>query len=467
MSDQRAKILPDAFISQMENLLGKAEVMAFLESLYEYPPVSIRLHSKKASAGSILEDRVPWCPWGRYLPERPLFTLDPEYHAGAYYVQEAASMFIWQVMEQMFQDNNDVKILDLCAAPGGKSTLIASYLHGRGLLVSNEVIKNRSQILRQNIIREGWPNMVVTCNDPADFKVLGSHFDAVFVDAPCSGEGMFRKDPNSVSHWSTDAVHQCTMRQKRILSDILPVVKPGGYIIYSTCTYNEEENIRQVSWMIKTHSLKSIPLDISPFSGIIPVYLEDCVGYQFLPHRTRSEGFFIAVLQKNNEEYSPPNVKPRKSILHATKEEMGYFKSWNYDNGLGIYKNHLSRLMFFPDKYIADAEKLLNSLYVVHCGLEIGAFKGKDLVPSHELAYMSDAKKYFNNWKVNREEALRFLKKEISETTNPAIGWQLVTFNGNGLGWVKNLGTRLNNYLPQEYIIRMSLDNPGAGSSPT
>ncbi len=462
MSENMAQNLPEEFIAQMESLLGKSELVAFLESLRTQAPVSIRLHPLKNSAFASVEDKVAWCPLGRYLNERPVFTLDPDYHSGAYYVQEAASMCIWQAMEQMIQNTDDVKILDLCAAPGGKSSLIAAYLKGQGLLVSNEVIKSRSQILRQNIVREGWSNIIATCNDPADFKVLGSYFDVVFVDAPCSGEGMFRKDKNAIGHWSIDAVQQCTMRQKRILSDIFPVVKPGGYIVYSTCTFNEEENIRQVSWMTKAHALKSIPMDISHFSGIIPMYLDECIGYQFLPHRTRSEGFFISILQKGNEEQSSSNIKPKKTIMRATKEEQSYFKSWNINKLNGIYKNHLSKLMFFPEKYVADAEKMLSSHYVIHCGLEIGAIKGIDLVPSHELAYFPETKNFFNVWQVSKGEALKFLKKDISDTSNLTPGWQLVCYGGNGIGWIKNIGTRLNNYLPQEYAIRMSLNNLGA-----
>ena len=279
--------LPSAFTQRMHRLL-QTETDRFLDVLQKAAPVSIRFNTAKlAPAGvrcSAWEGMRPvkWCPEGLYLDKRPLFTLDPYLHGGGYYVQEASSMFLSYILKQLLK-GEAVRVLDLCAAPGGKSTLLASQLPDGSLLVSNEVIRSRAVILKENLIKWGRDHVVITQNDPADFKKLNQAFDLILVDAPCSGEGMFRKDREAIEEWSEANLHLCRERQKRIISDIWDSLKPGGYFIYSTCTYNPEENERIVEWIQEKWGAESIKIE-HPFPEITaaetPLY-----GYRFYPHK--------------------------------------------------------------------------------------------------------------------------------------------------------------------------------------
>ncbi|MDE5701230.1 MAG: RsmB/NOP family class I SAM-dependent RNA methyltransferase, partial [Bacteroides sp.] len=258
--------LPVSFVDYTRSLLGDAEYGRLSEALSAEQPVSIRLNEAKYPVASspLSGDgscRVPWTSAGFYLSRRPTFTFDPLFHAGCYYVQEASSMFVEQALRQ-YMSTAPVVALDLCAAPGGKSTHVRSLLPEGSLLVANEVIRNRSQILAENLTKWGHPDVVVTNNDPADFAPLTSFFDVILTDVPCSGEGMFRKDPVAVNEWSPENVDVCWQRQRRILSDIWPCLKPGGLLVYSTCTYNTKEDEENIRWMRDTFGAEILPLDI-------------------------------------------------------------------------------------------------------------------------------------------------------------------------------------------------------------
>ena len=286
--------LPADFVAQVQSLLGVAETQSLEDALQGDAVVSIRLNRGKVPAMPLPGEPVAWCPSGCYLPERPSFTFDPLFHAGGYYVQEASSMFVSWVLRHCVGDR-PVRMLDLCAAPGGKSTLACDALPDGSILVANEVMRNRVQVLGENLIKWGHPGVVVTHADPADFTPLGPLFDIILVDAPCSGEGMFRKDPVAVDEWSLDNVDLCVRRQRRILSDILPCLKPGGLLLYSTCTYNHRENEENVRWLRDEWGMEvlSVP-EVRPEWGILGNLLpgEDFPVYRFLPHRVRGEGFF-------------------------------------------------------------------------------------------------------------------------------------------------------------------------------
>ncbi|MCB0819781.1 MAG: RsmB/NOP family class I SAM-dependent RNA methyltransferase, partial [Bacteroidetes bacterium] len=243
--DQVKEFLRQIASELSDETLPQAE--RFVSIIDNPAPISIRLHPRKA--GNDLfnnEERVPWCQAGRYLPERPQFIFEPEFHAGAYYVQEASSMSIDAVLHELFAGNRNIKVLDLCGAPGGKSTLLASFLNSEGILVSNEVIRSRAFILKENMDKWGFANVIVSNNDPRDFKRLPDYFDLIVCDAPCSGSGMFRKDPETASHWSEQAVEHCAMRQSRIIEESWNALKPGGIFIYSTCSYSEAEDEEQI-----------------------------------------------------------------------------------------------------------------------------------------------------------------------------------------------------------------------------
>lgn len=241
---------PEAFKQRVENdpFLGTP----LLEALNQTAPVSVRLHPLKQKAALTFSEKIAWCEHAFYLKERPSFTLDPLFHAGCYYPQEAGSMVLDTVLKQLDLPS-EPSILDLCAAPGGKSTLIASFLNNNGLLVSNEVIQARARILTENTTKWGYTNTVVTNNDPKDFERLNEFFDVIVVDAPCSGEGMFRKDLKARDEWSEENVQICSSRQKRIVMDVWDSLKPGGFLIYSTCTFNSAENEDTISWLSLIH----------------------------------------------------------------------------------------------------------------------------------------------------------------------------------------------------------------------
>ncbi|GAE23940.1 tRNA and rRNA cytosine-C5-methylases [Bacteroides pyogenes JCM 10003] len=297
--------LPASFINDIRSLLGDGEFENFAAALRETPPASIRMNRDKPLCGggrAESRERVPWAAHGYYLDERLTFTFDPLFHAGVYYVQEASSMFVGQALRQYV--TKPVVMLDLCAAPGGKSTHARSVLPEGSLLVSNEVIRNRSQVLAENLTKWGHPDVVVTNNDPADFSALPHFFDVILADVPCSGEGMFRKDAAAVDEWSPENVEICRQRQQRIVADIWPCLKPGGLLVYSTCTYNIKEDEENVRWIRRELGAESLPLDICPEWGITGNLLpgDEAPVFRFLPHRTKGEGLFLAVLRKPAEE---------------------------------------------------------------------------------------------------------------------------------------------------------------------
>ncbi len=289
--------LPSEFIERTRLLMGETECNALCQALQTDSPVSIRTNSGKKSPIPPQAQNVPWTEKGFYLNRRPAFTFDPLFHAGYYYVQEAASMFIAQVIRRYV--NRPVVMLDLCAAPGGKSTLVRDELPEGSMLVANEVMRTRSQVLAENLIKWGNPEVIVTNNDPADFTPLGPLFDVVLTDVPCSGEGMFRKDEKAVSEWSPEAVDLCWKRQRRIVADIWPCLKPGGILIYSTCTFNREENEDNVAWIASNLGAEVLPVNTEAEWGITGNLTgEEFPVYRFLPHHTSGEGLFVAVLRK-------------------------------------------------------------------------------------------------------------------------------------------------------------------------
>lgn len=278
--------LPEAFVNRTKNLLGN-EYQELVKALELVPPTSIRANNKIDYQPS--EEHVTWCESGFYLNERPLFTADPLFHAGVYYVQEASSMFLVQAIKQHFPEAQTV--LDLCAAPGGKSTLLSQTLPESSLLVSNEIIRSRAYILAENLIKWGNPNVVVTNNDPKDFDTLSGFFDAIVIDAPCSGEGMFRKDAGAIEEWSEYNVKLCAERQRQIVSSVWDALKTDGILVYSTCTFNREENEENVRWICEELGADLLNIDLH---GNEDITVSD-FGYRFYPHKTKGEGFFMSV----------------------------------------------------------------------------------------------------------------------------------------------------------------------------
>ncbi len=454
-------ILPPSFMRGLASKIGEEAFDQLVEALSQPPTTSIRIQPTKYHEHHGPSAKVPWCPLGIYLNERPIFTLDPSFHAGCYYVQEASSMFLWHVLESLqLKDKSTVRILDLSAAPGGKSTLILSWLKGAGMLCANEVIKNRAYTLRYNISKEGYDNVIVTNNDPADFKHLENFFDIILVDAPCSGEGMFRKDPNAIHEWSEDNVDLCSSRQKRIVSDIIPLLKPEGHLIYSTCTFNNHENIDNVHWMANRYNLDSCKVVIEKEWDIVEERKDNVFGYQFYPHKIRGEGFFIAVLQNNKPETinSHHQRKGNKSMMKAEKKVTALAADWISPTSGQYMTDKGQNVHFIPSHMVEFAEMIDSGLRIIYCGLTIGTLNKTIIIPDHALAFYSYLSPSINKADLNKEQALKFLKKELSEVDTLHKGWVLATYQGYGIGWFKNLGNRINNYLPNEHRILMKID---------
>jgi len=445
-------MLPVEFIESMHQQLGK-ESGLLLKALEGEPVTSIRLNTKlDVLTFDCDTDEVPWHIDGYYLSGRPSFTLDPLFHAGCYYVQEASSMFIQQALEQ-YVDPSSI-VLDLCAAPGGKATLISEYLGSDGLLLANEVNRQRVFILSENIQKWGNGNTVVTHNTPAEFGDKCKHlFDAMLVDAPCSGEGMFRKDEQARAEWSPRAVKQCAERQRSILMDVWDALKPGGILIYSTCTFNEEENEKNVEWAAETLGADVLPLDYEPEWGIV----ESNYGYHFYPHRTKGEGFYLCVLRKRDDEIlDPVKIKaPKKENPLPHPEYMPVMRSWlqHPDDWAVRYSDRFATA--YPMKYKEIIDWFATQLTCISTGFGLGEERGRGIAPQHSLSMLKDLRKEaFPMIALTREQALSYLRTEALNLANVPLGLVLLTYEDVPLGFAKNVGNRLNNLYPNEWRIR-------------
>ena len=443
---------PKDFEARMIEALA-GDWTAFAASHEQPSPVSIRLNPGKPSR--TYSQAVPWTKHGFYLADRPSFTLDPLFHAGCFYVQEASSMFLEQVMLQTTDLKAPLNILDLSAAPGGKSTHLLSLMNKDSLLVSNEVIRSRANILSENIQKWGHDNVIVTNNDPNDFQRLSGFFDVIVVDAPCSGEGLFRKDHEAMEHWSTDNVNLCARRQKRILEDVWPSLKEGGILIYSTCTYNHSENEENLIWLRSQRDASTVPLVLNSQWNIEARDYDGVHGYRFYPHRVEGEGFFIAVMRKTQPE-KEILTRRHTSLVQPEKKLIPLLTSWitlSQEKLLFII-NGLIR--FFPQSKINELELIMKNLYIIHAGTAIASVKHDKLVPEHAVALSLYIEK--NNVAtipLELDQALQFLRKEALPVESTQRGFALVTYNHMPLGWVNILANRLNNLYPSEWRIRM------------
>ena len=442
------------FVNRTEALFGKELYARFAQALDVEPVVSIRYNEQKLAPVDELK-MVPWASLGRYLSSRPVFTADPLFHAGCYYVQEASSMFVEQVVKQYV--HAPVRALDLCAAPGGKSTHLLSLLPNGSMLVSNEPMPLRAQILAENVAKWGNPSSVVTKNMPADFARFNDFFDFMLVDAPCSGEGMFRKEPKAVEQWSVSNVEMCARRQKDILSDVWPSLRPGGLLVYSTCTYNSEENEQNVRWIVDELGAEVLELNVSSDWGVTGSLTKDKQPvYRFIPGATEGEGFFLAVLRKNGD---GTLAQPRQQRLQqASAKIKGEVEKYLMSPELFEFVQNGDVVTAMPKEHAAAMVALQQKMHVLHCGVPVATIKNNKLLPIHSLAMsISLRKEAFNVVDLELEQALMYLHRETLTLPSQPIGYLLLTYNNVPIGFVKNIGNRANNLYPAEWRIRKNL----------
>jgi 16S rRNA C967 or C1407 C5-methylase (RsmB/RsmF family)/NOL1/NOP2/fmu family ribosome biogenesis protein len=419
---------------------------------------SVRVNPSKVKSDPALlfpgSEKVPWSSMGYYLPSRPYFTFDPRLHAGAYYVQEPSSMFLEVCLRQTSDLSKQLKVLDLCAAPGGKSTLIQSVISFDSLLVSNEVIKTRVGVLVENLSKWGGANVIVTNNDPRDFSNLENYFDVLVVDAPCSGSGLFRRDANAIDEWSPETVHTCSLRQQRILADAYPCLKQGGVLIYSTCSYSAEEDEEIGDWLLLNYKVHSIKLDVPAELNIVETKSNGgAFGYRFFPDRLRGEGFYISCFIKNDGEGTSYLKARRGKVMAASAAEKKLVLRWVEESSFMNFYYVGEEIFAFPAALENDLLVIKNNLHVKKAGITVGKLARNEVLPAHELAVSGIANKKLFTISLKKDEALQYLRKEEVKISTAHRGWAIVEFEGFPLGWVKVLGNRTNNYYPKEWRI--------------
>jgi NOL1/NOP2/fmu family ribosome biogenesis protein len=365
-------------------------------------------------------------------------------------------MFLEEAIRQSIDLSQPLRVLDLCAAPGGKSTLLQSVISDKSILVSNEVIKSRVTVLSENIIKWGAANVVVTNNDPKDFQRLQGYFDLIVVDAPCSGSGLFRKDPRAVNEWSEQSVEMCCHRQQRILADILPTLKDGGTLIYSTCSYSPMEDEDISDWLINDFGLESISFQLKNEWNIIETTasISKAKGYRFYPDKLKGEGFFIAAFRKENLtglEKRDLNIKGKSERL--TSKEIEVVKPWidKWDDFFFIKQKE--QVIAVPLNLEKDLAILQSALYIKKAGVKLGVIIRSELIPDHELALSNIINPLIAGIEVDKSTALEYLRKQEINIESNYKGWVLLTYQHIKLGWIKLLSNRINNYYPKEWRI--------------
>ncbi len=446
-------ILPEDFTTYTSNLFGAELWNKFLDAMQEQPPVSIRLNPFKYDAATMPlpaeEDcGVEWCPEGRYLKIRPQFTLDPLLHAGAYYVQEAASMYVSDVVRRHADMSTPLRVLDLCAAPGGKTTAVRSVLPEGSLLITNEPMRPRANILMENVQKFGNPDVIVTNNYAIDYQKSGLQFDIIIADVPCSGEGMFRKDAGAIEEWSVQNVKKCAALQREIIDDIMPCLRDGGLLIYSTCTFNAHEDEENVDYIVDNWDMERLDTR------------------HFIPGETRTEGLFMAAMRKSGEAQNLMKASADKKKDKKQKKGKQFkqqpvagaklLSEWLADDTAFDICMLGGRVVAVKKAWRNVFDIAESKLRVMHAGVELGEQKGKDIIPSESLALSTSLNRQaFPMAELDLTTAIAYLRHEpIMLSADTPRGYVVVTYRSLPLGFVKNLGNRTNNLFPQEWRIR-------------
>ena len=453
-----------AFRKYLAQVVGEGNLSAVLDALSGEPSVSVRINPAKVGSpteifGNLVSGPVEWNRHAAFLSERPAFTLDPLIHAGAYYVQDSSAMFpgkaFRDVLDKVLESGIiSPKVLDLCAAPGGKTTDISASLResckGGYLLISNEIMKQRAAVLADNAAVWGDPSVVVTSVDPKAFGTLPGFFDIIVADVPCSGEGMFRKDDEAVSQWSEENVALCQARQRRIVADVWPSLAEGGFLVYSTCTFNNLENDDNVKWICSEFGAEIIGIDSC---GLLRT---EC-GVSLVPGFVRGEGQYCAVLRKTSPSAGTAACSGRQQDRWQKLPEAhaSIIRPLLDEEMAMIVKD--GRIVAVPE-YVRCVLPMLEPLRPLARGLAVGMFKGKDFIPDADLALsLSLRRGAFNEFEVNRETALSFLHRDPVRLPDAERGILLLVYRGLPIGFVKNLGNRCNSLHPLHRRIRMDI----------
>lgn len=445
-------MFPAAFVKSLESILSGQEVTALLEALQMPAPVSIRVNNQKKASKPVAALVVPWCENGYYLPERPLFAADPAFHAGYYYVQEAGSMVVGSIVKNLLSTLSEpAVVMDLCAAPGGKSTHLASVLRNGDMLVANEVIGTRTPILAENLCKWGAANHIVTKADASRFGNSDARFDIVVADVPCSGEGMFRKDPAAISEWSENNVKLCAERQQRIITDIWPAIAPGGYLIYSTCTFNTAENEDNVNKLVQALGANIVQPD---FLGGDAFYSLQEGMYRALPHKTQAEGFFVAVMQKTG--VAPKSKSPAKYRIKAIPvSPAGLPKNIHaVETPQGLWGMRIQN----PEEW----HQLLAELPGIYAaGTPMGqVFHGK-WKPDTAVALLQGLENAeWPELRLTDAEVMAYLRREALPNPERREGLHRVMWNDVSVGFVNANRHQWNNLWPMEWRLRMQANEP-------
>ena len=449
------RILPILLAERLRRQL-EAEFKDFEVALQQDPVTAVRLNPAKPYQLPWPTHPLSWHPHARWLETRPAFTMDPGIHAGAYYVQDPATMTIYPAIRDLFR-GPPVRVLDLCAAPGGKSTLLADLLRPQDLLIANEITPQRYHILHENLSKWGLPNVVTTSVSPDNLaKSLGAVFDIILVDAPCSGEGMIRKEPVALSQWNPGLITQCALRQNNILDAAWSLLAPGGTLIYSTCTFNPEENIDQVTRILRNQqdAKSGVHGRTILLPEVVVIEQGNAYGFQCWPHRIRGEGFFFSILQKEGDRAQSLSWKSAKILEKPGSMEVKKISMLVDTEPSELVKNQQSGMIYaVPSHHIPFVDTLIKQVVKAEPVAAIGNFLKDQFIPHPALALSANDQSVLPDLEMDLEATLFFLSHQSIPRSQPA-GWYRITYQNLGLGWVKAVGNRLNNYYPKHWRIR-------------
>ncbi|MDE5773016.1 MAG: RNA methyltransferase RsmF [Muribaculaceae bacterium] len=462
--------IPSGYREMIQSVFG-TDSESLLSSLDTAPGVSIRYNNRKCSAeevDGIYPDMrvVEWCREGRRLNERPVFTLNPLLHAGVFYVQDASSMIYSEIVELLVSrlhageqgmTGRPLRVLDFCAAPGGKTTSMINALPDGTEVVANEYEPRRGKILRENLEKWGYPNIIVTGDAAESYRCLAGVFDIVAVDAPCSGEGMMRKEETARRQWSERLVESCAALQREILESIAGCVRPGGYLIYSTCTFNtveNEENSRYIRDMLGFEPVSLRP-DGTECAG--KALYDDVEAMRFMPYLTEGEGLYVSVFRRPESDVVE-RVSAGKSKRAKTKGRESKLPEieWIIRDAVPVEGEGV--ISAVPRSMMPLLELVKGSgVNVTAAGLPVATLKDKNVLPDSRVVLSSLVNPTaFPVVELSEDEALRYLRREalvLPEGT--PRGYVTVCRQGHPLGLVKNIGNRANNLYPAHWKIRM------------